>query len=183
MKKIILEAKQVPQNMRFGNGKKFEMILTDKINVNTHDQFWSGGSKKTQFMARLSDGKTDFFNQTGSKAPWDIITENKSFLIPIGWIAVEHSYFCGKDMGYRFFVNPLDRWHFIKEDIEEIVLSNEEITVLISTKMFKNSYAGKSNIRFVEASITNGISLNDWNISKASLIEKKFLNRHTYLIL
>jgi hypothetical protein len=42
------------------------------------------------------------------ESPWDPRVEGKTFAIPSGFAVVEHTHFCGKDMGLRFHVSPSD---------------------------------------------------------------------------
>jgi hypothetical protein len=87
---------------------------------------------------------------------------------------VEHSIFCGKDMGLTIHIHPANANRLLPAPVE---LTWAERTVLLATMSWKSSYAGVSNYRFVEAQRTCGITLPEWENAKQSLIARKLLNK------
>lgn len=88
-----------------------------------------------------------------------------------GWACVTHSIFCGKDEGLSVY------FHSDNADMipEKAILSDNEKTVLIATDRLKNSYGGRTNIRFREAHRETGISQSDWDTAKEGLIKRRLL--------
>jgi hypothetical protein len=50
--------------------------------------------------------------------------------------------------------------------------------VLVATRSLKNSYAGRSNIRYHEAHRETGITEERWNTAQQSCIDKKLLRKN-----
>jgi hypothetical protein len=174
MKTIHLEKSQIPNQLRFG-GNQFKAVISDTISIYNHAGYWSGGSKTSFFVFRLSDNKqitlTDTYLHPGKTE-----AGYKKHMIMPGYIIVEHSYFCGKDHGYTFHVNPVNKNLFnIKENNRDI--TDFELIVLEYTSKLKNTYGGRTNIRFIEANIDKKITQDQWSIAKQSLITKKMLNK------
>ena len=124
MKTIHLEKSQIPNQLRFG-GNKFKAVISDTISIYNHDGYWSGGSKTSFFVFRLSDNKqitlTDTYLHPGKTE-----AGYKKHMIMPGYIIVEHSYFCGKDHGYTFHVNPTNKNLFnIKENIDKKITQDQ----------------------------------------------------------
>ena len=96
-------------------------------------------------------------------------------LVP-GLICVKHELFCGKDMGITLMVHPDNAPKLLSEKSENDLTKNELI-VLVFSRSYKNSYGGQTNVRFKEAHRSKGITQEDWESAKRSLISKKLLNR------
>lgn len=84
-----------------------------KVRVQCHEQVtfrdvnWSGGTKSTYAACSLADPTANIsLEYMGKPAPWNNPWEGRSAPIPEGVVVVEHSYFCGKDMGLILHVNP-----------------------------------------------------------------------------
>jgi len=56
-------------------------------------------------------------------------------------------------------------------------LTREEKIVLATTRAYKNTYGGESNIRFREAHHETGISAENWEAAKKHLISRKLLTK------
>lgn len=82
------------------NGRKFTVEAAEKVTF--YDTNWSGGTCN-KYAAMTRDGQTGFFT---APAPWVNLLEGKTVDLPEDVIIVEHSHFCGHDMGLRFYVHP-----------------------------------------------------------------------------
>ena len=69
---------------------------------------WSGGSKNS-YVAVSSDGRSAKLNVP---APWVNIAEGQTVELPQYALIVEHSHFCGKDVGITIYAHPahLPKW-------------------------------------------------------------------------
>lgn len=87
-------------------GRKFRVEAKDKVTL--YDLNWGGGSRN-QYHAVTLDGRAvgngEKFNQA---APWRNNAEGSTVDIPQGFAIVEHSIFCGKDVGITVYLNPAD---------------------------------------------------------------------------
>ena len=88
---------------------------------------------------------------------------------------VEHSIFCGKDMGLTFYIHPSDAPQLLPDTPD--ATENERI-VLEFTSGLKNTYGGRTNIRFTEAGRKYGISAEDWETAVQSCISKGWLRKN-----
>lgn len=150
-------------------GRKF----TIKIENGTIDvrSYWSGGSRDYFVFLRLDNLKTFEIPQQ-SVFDKKIQGADAVSLLP-GVVCVEHSYFCGKDMGITIYVHPDNAPTLITEKKE---ITRDEKIVLVFTRTYKNTYGGRTNIRFYEANRNMRISLDQWNSAVQSLKDKKLLN-------
>jgi hypothetical protein len=64
--------------------------------------YWDGGSKSTFAVIRLSDNKP--CRVPTNHPVFDRVTGVDNFLIPDGFVVVEHIIFCGNDLGLRIHV-------------------------------------------------------------------------------
>ena len=67
-----------------------------------HDLNWGGGSRN-QYVALTRNGDA---RGMLVEAPWKECREGQEFEIPDNVFVVEHSFFCGHDMGITIYVNP-----------------------------------------------------------------------------
>lgn len=91
-------------NMTFPiyKGRKFKLSLKEKHYI--YDSYWDGGSRIfTKFIQ---------FEINKIKELPERIHEGKEFDIPDNILIVEHSYFCGNDMGITIICTPTSE--FIK---------------------------------------------------------------------
>jgi len=150
-------------------GRKFAVkIENSTINVCS---YWSGGSRDYFVFLRLDNLKTFEIPQQ-SVFDKKIQGADAVSLLP-GVVCVEHSYFCGKDMGITIYVHPENAPTLITEKKE---ITRDEKIVLVFTRTYRNTYAGRTNIRFHEATRSMKISLEQWNSAVKSLKDKKLLN-------
>jgi hypothetical protein len=153
------------------SGRKFKVVVeTSPINVSS---YWDGGSNNYFVFLRLDNLKT--WEMPGQSIN-DVKVEGAEnvSLIP-GMVCVEHTYFCGKDLGITIHVHPENAPKSITEQVE---LTREEKIVLVFTRSYKNTYAGMSNYRYHEACRSKQISLEQWETAKASLTAKGYLNKY-----
>jgi len=152
------------------NGKKFCVeIANHPLDVRS---YWDGGSKNFYVFLRLDTLNTWEMPQQ-SAFDKKVNGADSVSLVP-GMVCVEHTYFQGHDMGITIHVHPENAPKFITEQKE---LSRNEKIVLVFTQSYKNTYAGRSNVRFYEANRSKGISLTDWIDTVKLLQEKKMLNK------
>lgn len=134
--------------------------------------YWDGGSKTSFCFYNLATGETQL---VGSNHPFfEADKPSRLEKLPEGFLLVSHDIFCGKDMGITIYANESDTAKMI--EAPQKVSLDEEI-VLEATSSLKSSYGGVKNLRFVEARRYTGISEEDWNKAKMSLIQKKLLNK------
>jgi len=149
-----------------------------KIRISTDiptrlDSYWDGGSRDYYAFCSLDEKKA--FSVSSNHPFYE--SENPTVLkrLPERILLVRHAIFCGQDLGITIFANASDMTKFLPEN--ENNLSEDEKTVLEFTSGLKSSYAGISNYRFKEAKECRGITLERWDAAKASLIQKKLLNK------
>lgn len=100
MNRIYLSPDTAMKNLAktlFGyNGKKYKIVLSESCYV---DSNWSGGSHTDTRVVSREQMKVASV-ETHWMDPHQLLT------IPKGYFVVQHSYFCGKDMGITFIVRP-----------------------------------------------------------------------------
>ena len=87
-------------------GRKVAIEFTDKLTF--HDVNWGGGTKNTYRFIRADGAQTSL----PTPAPWVNPFEGLTVDLPLDVLVVEHSVFCGHDMGIRIYANPchLPKW-------------------------------------------------------------------------
>lgn len=150
-------------------GRKFKLSTDIPTRI---DSYWSGGSKSSFSFYELSTGKV--LDVASNHPFFEAGNPRELDGLPPGIILVKHSIFCGKDMGITVYANSGDLTPMLPPKAE---LTPHEKTVLEYTRSLKSSYAGIKNYRFVEAKRSTGIKLEEWEAAKATLIEKKLLNK------
>jgi hypothetical protein len=134
--------------------------------------YWSGGSKDYYCFYELATGKA---LEVASNHPFFEADRPRDLeLLPPGLVLVKHSISMGKDTGITIYANAVDLTPMLPEKAE---LGEDERTVLSYTRSYKSSYAGIKNYRFHEARERTGITLERWEAAKASLIDRKLLNK------
>jgi len=150
-------------------GRKFRLSTSIPSRL---DSYWSGGSRSYYAFYELATGKT--FSVSSNHPLFEKHNPRDLDGLPDGIVLVKHSIFCGKDMGITIYANPAQLTPLLppKQEVSE----NERI-VLYYTRSLKSSYAGIKNYRFHEAHREKGISQEDWDSAKQSLIGRKLLNK------
>jgi hypothetical protein len=154
-------------------GNKFQVKIEDTYTVDTES---SGGTSNSFVLLKTMDGqvRTISSSDLGLNVRMPVHQDVK---IPDDVMVVEHSYFTGKDMGLRFYVSPNSTFlpKMISAPKEE--LTPQEMIVLIATRSLKAGYAGDRDSRFHSAEEETGITKEEWESAKASLIAKRHLNK------
>lgn len=149
-------------------GKKCQLHYTDHpINMAS---YWSGGSRNFYVIVRLSDMKVMSIPQQSMFDPQ--INGIEAFVIPQGYVVVEHCIFCGKDMGLTVNART-DGIKLIAEQAPE--LTRAEIMVLVATKALKSSYGGVSDYRAHELR-RKGLTMKQVDDARRHLRELKLLD-------
>jgi hypothetical protein len=82
-------------------GRSFRVEFTETVTF--HDTNWGGGSRNTYTAVKMSCGQVAPFP---SFSPWDNPIEGKRTELPEDVVVVEHSIFCGQDLGLTFYAHP-----------------------------------------------------------------------------
>ena len=83
-------------------GRKFRVALADHVVLS--DLHWSGGTHSEYKFVRI-DGKVMALDFSGV-APWSHDMEGRCVSLPPHVACVEHTQFCGSDLGLRITFNP-----------------------------------------------------------------------------
>lgn len=169
------------------------MIIDSKLVKNIINAAFPDCNKK-QATINVSE-KCDFggnYWDSGCKNYYSLVELNTLRVLPIpddnplrnintniydmkpGIVVVKRSYF-----GMREYITIISHPANMQLNIsqQKVDLSDDEKCVLYFTSKYKASYAGLSNYRFHECKRFNGISLENWEKAKLSLIEMKYLNK------
>ena len=151
-------------------GRTFKVRPQESVDVRS---YWSGGSKDTFTFVHLASGQLSpqvpaqsAFNRPIAGA--DCVT------LPEGVGCVEHSIFCGKDMGLTLIIPPGNAPRFLPEPTSATA---DELVVLEYTGQYKNTYSGRTNIRAREAIQDGKITQDRWIAAQATLVARKLLNK------
>lgn len=84
------------------HGRTFRLQPTTRVSF--YDLNASGGTWNRYVLVSLLAPE----NRAAlpKESPWTPRVEGSTFDLPPGFVVVEHSHFCGKDMGLRFYVHP-----------------------------------------------------------------------------
>jgi len=85
-------------------GKQFSMRVTSSLTV--FDLNWGDGTRNVYKAVELAEDGV--VNSAQVPAPWMHQEVGRTLAIPPGWAVVEHSVFCGKDMGLTLYIHPND---------------------------------------------------------------------------
>jgi hypothetical protein len=91
-------------------GRKFKIEARTTLTLS--GVHWDGGSRSEFRAVRLTDNGVASLDT--SAAPWNCKVEGSRVEIPEGVAIVEHSIFCGKDMGLRVYVHPANMQKFLQ---------------------------------------------------------------------
>lgn len=135
---IHLEPSLVPAHLRGTyTGKGFKAVICESVHIPIDAGLWSGGTREKFHAVRLSDGA--ILPLPGQDlAPWDAQrAERQCTLIP-GLAIVEHSVFCGKDMGLTFYLLAGDAAPLLPAPAPE--LTEAESVVLRMSDSYKAAF-------------------------------------------
>lgn len=177
---IYLDRSQVPASLRGSySGNKFKAYVTEHMTVPATAGLWDGGSRDTYSAYRLADGaQVQFPGQHLS--PWDNRKDQQVTMQP-GIAIIEHSVFCGKDMGLTFYLHPTDAAPMLPAPQAD--LTAVEALVLEYTISRKSSYQGKDRYAMAldDYRYREGAPLfpkrAQWDEAKAALITRGYLNK------
>lgn len=174
MKTLHLDRSMVPDVLRKDYaGTKFRVRVQSGVHINAGVMQWCGGSRSTFSLIELSTGKT---RPIVDRRPYP---ENQigmfEFEIPTGWVFCEHQTFCGRDHGLIFYVNPDNAAQLLPS---ADTLDDDSLIVIGATCHLKNSYGGRTDIRFAEASERYGIDRDRWNKARGALISSGHLRKN-----
>ena len=151
-------------------GRKYAFQAVGEVRVKS--TYWDGGSRSTWTAVKLSTRQVvplPKFDPPQFGGPQSIPP------IPLeqDMAIIEHSIFCGKDMGLTIYIHPSDAPRMIIEpdsatDDEKIVLAH---------KGLKNSYGGQKNIQYTEANLRYKITQDRWDVATLSLKARKLLTK------
>ena len=135
-------------------GRTFKVTATEAFTLLYYVDPDNGGSWSDYAIVR-GDKCESVQDGTGAT-----ITLNASTML------LQHSYFCGRDMGITIYCHPALFPQLLPAG-EAQALTIEQKIVLAATRSYKSYYAGDNQIRFHQARRQTGITLADWERSKA----------------
>lgn len=180
MTAIYLDPNMIPTALRGGyNGKKFKAVVTTEVTIPADAGLWSGGTRNTFQLIHLETGKAVQASDNMS-SPWNEARKDQQITLQPGFAVVEHSLFCGKDMGLTFYVHPDNAAKLLPAPAAE--LSKHESIVLQATCSYKSSYNGRDRYQMARCD-TRVVDLGtfptreQWDAAKQALIAKGLLNK------
>lgn len=185
---IHLTRDQVPQSLIGGyRGNMFRVIVAETVHIPSNAGLWDGGSRDVFVARRMADGfDVPFPGQ--DTAPWDRGRQDRTVTLRPGIAVVEHSHFCGKDMGLRIYVHPTDAAPMLPSKAE---LAPLERAVLEYTAGRKSSYNGQDRCAQLQSDMRTQLrygygglayldfvpSREQWDGAKSGLIARGLLNK------
>ena len=151
-------------------GRKFSISTAVPNRV---DSFWDGGSRTYYVFYELATRKA--FSVQSNNPTYERGNPNYIDKLPRGILLIAHKIFCGKDMGITIYANSEDLAPMLPAPME---IDDQMKVVLKYTKTFKNTYGGRTQIRFHEANRDVGISRDDWLAAKERCIAKGLLAKN-----
>ncbi len=152
------------------NGRRITVVAAESVDIRT-DNHWSGGSRTYYTFVDLMKRKV---LESPSQHPYFDPCVTRPLALRPGLVCVAHIIFRGKDLGIRVYAHPDELSGVLPPKAE--ITDNEGI-VLDFTAGLKNTYAGRTNLRFVRANEENGITEEEWMAAKENLIERGFLTK------
>ena len=134
---------------------------------------WEGGSREYWAVMNLATGASGAVPENGTPFTPQLAEVKE---LPINGVIGLHSIFCGRDHGITLYVHP-DNLRAYQIEAPD-TLSFDEKVVLVSTRCYKPSYAGRSNNRLYEVqSYIPSFTAAQWEAAKASCQAKGLLNK------
>jgi hypothetical protein len=87
-------------------GRKIHLIPTNSVVFNGLN--WCEGSRNTYRTCTIDGDQLNGAGRFNACPPWANALEGKTLPLPPGHVCVEHTIFCGKDLGLRIYVNITD---------------------------------------------------------------------------
>ena len=165
MNTLHLNPSQVPVAMRVGyGGRTFKATITESVTLTNIT--WSGGTRSVYTLYNMiTNGASSILNKDGA-----------TIAVQSGYAVIEHSIFCGKDMGLTFYIHPDNATTFLP--VQDGTLGDSRARQLIATAHLKNSYGGQTNIRFTAANRVWGIDTDRWRSDRDYLIGNGYLRKN-----
>ncbi len=173
---IHLEPTMVPAAMRGAYaGKQFKARVCETMTIPMTAGLWEGGSRDTFQVIRLDDGATVDAVQHNA-APWNAARRDIEVKLVPGIAVVEHTIFCGNDMGLTFYVHPDNAAKLLPAPVE---LTAFEQIVLNATAGYKSSYGGRDRYEMAQGDYRGQAypTRSEWDAAKQSLIGRGMLNK------
>lgn len=171
MKTIYLEPNQVPENLRY-SGRKYKADISDTVTL--HNTYWSGGTRSTYSAVDLNTGQKVSIATDSAPVIFGLDYDGQQITLKPGYAIIEHSMFCGKDMGLTFHIHPDNAGKFLPSPNTD--LSESELCLLDATAGLKGSYGGRKPR--IDMMRFNGFSDIDIDTAKTLLIEKGLLRKN-----
>jgi len=163
-------------------GKKLKICLNSDGRLTLQNLNWSGGTRSTYVACRLGAGESPAPTllpnhvDMNSPHPQNNRYEGITIEIPSGVVVVEHSLFCGSDMGLTIHAHP--------EDVAALLpapaapLTDAQRVVLEATCMFKGDrYELARSSAYLPELQPVLESKHAWTQAQAELIQLGLLNR------
>ncbi len=152
-------------------GKQFKLAVSDSpINCAS---YWEGGSRSFFVFANLATGEVS--NSVPAQSAFDRpVSGLDAVSLPDGFVCLEHTISCGKDCGITIHIRTSNAAPLLPAQVE---LSKQENIVLAYTRCLKSSYNGIPSYRFHEAHLETGISQTEWDVAKATLIDRGLMTK------
>lgn len=141
----------------------------------TLDSYWDGGSRDVFYFLELATGKC--LRVESNHPVFEANKPRELKDLPEGVVLVEHSIFCGKDIGITIFAKEENLTKVLPSGSKEEVSEKEKI-VLSLARGLKSSYAGISDYRCYEAVRRFNLTKEEYYEVKKQLIGKGFLNKN-----
>jgi len=154
------------------SGRKFSVRVTDRaLNLRSS---WDGGSRDYYTLIDLATGRTSprLPDQSAFDRP---VQGLDAVTLPLNAAVVQHCIFRGKDLGLTLIVGPENATQFLPT---QETLPDDQITVLTFTRRYQNTYGGRTNLRYVEAHRSTGISQSNWTQAQQALVSSGHLRKN-----
>jgi hypothetical protein len=131
---IYLDPQDVPDVFRnvfpSYNGRKWKVQVRESVTMS--DTQWAGGSRSEYRAVDLLSGESCAQSE-GSKGKW-FDPQSPTFTLAENQAIVEHSYYCGKDMGLTIYIHPDNARKLLKAPPKLDDLEGRILTLICSIK-------------------------------------------------
>jgi hypothetical protein len=137
------------------NGRRYRVLVTSTVNLT--DNYWDGGSKSDYIGLDIVSGTSSTANPAAFG--WFLAPKVPTITLEPGQAVIEHTQFCGKDMGIRIHLHPDNVRKLLPAPAD---LTEMERIVLYFTRSRKPGYGGDKDYRFHEAQRETGLLRDGW---------------------
>lgn len=102
----LMPCSDIKEEFKAYRGRRFILDVQANYYLNNGDLVWDGGSKMDVTFIRNVEGRLEVVDAATAIANPMKEAQTVSTKIPPNIMIVERSFFCGKDMGFRFIVAP-----------------------------------------------------------------------------